>query len=125
MQENRRIPRRRVFYYLEILDLDTGEPLGRLGDISPTGIMILAEHPLTMNKTFRVSIRLPETGLLPEKELQLEVETRWMKPDLNPKILCTGCSIIKAKKESIGVINSLVEFYGFSDGFKHLKTPEF
>jgi hypothetical protein len=125
MNENRGAPRRKVFYYLEIIDLDRNEPLGRLGDISPSGIMILTDTPLPRGKKYRVSILLPETGVFPKKALDMEVETRWEKPDLNPKILCTGCSLVQTAPENIKIIDALVEFYGFSEGQKNLNIPDF
>jgi hypothetical protein len=125
MAENRGAPRRKVFYYLEIIDLDRNEPLGRLGDISPAGIMILTDAPLPREKRYRISILLPETGVFPKKTLDMEIETRWEKPDINPRILCTGCSLIDTAGDNIKIIDALVEFYGFSEGLKNLKAPEF
>ncbi len=119
MTENRRGARRTVFYYLEIIDMSNGSPLGRMGDISREGIMILTEKALPVRKNYRISIKLPPERVFPSETLNIEIRTMWTKPDVNPSLFCTGCSIIGALPEKDAVIARLIEFYGFNDQIRN------
>jgi len=123
MQNDRSSDRRKVFYYLEVEDLEKEQPLGRLGDISSEGIMLLCSRTLPLETVFHVGIHLPDTEAFPQKILKLTVETRWSKSDVNPRILCIGCRFIENAPGKDKILNNLIEFYGFSEGYKDFRQP--
>ena len=59
MQENRVSPRKRVNEKIQIRDLNTGELLGNLVNISTGGLMLLSQVALTPNRLFQLSLALP------------------------------------------------------------------
>lgn len=121
MQIQRSSERRKVFYYLLVENLENNQPLGRLGDISEQGVMLLSSHALPLETRFEVAVHLPQTSSFLEKTLELTVETRWQKQDVNPDILCIGCQLIEAGKEKEDVLEKLIEYYGFSEGYKEFR----
>lgn len=121
MRSQRNSDRRKVFYYLEVEDMDTGQMIGRLGDISAEGIMLLSPKVLPLEKTYHVAVVLPKNSTFSQEKLELTVETRWLKPDFNPAILCIGCHFKEASSNKDSVMHKLIEYYGFSDGYKKFK----
>ena len=123
MRADRNAERRKVFYYLMVEDVETGRELGRLGDISAEGIMLLCSRALPLETVFRVAVRLPDTSSFSGKKLELSLETRWLRPDLNPDILCIGCRLLESEPDKDDILKNLIEYYGFSEGYKEFRQP--
>lgn len=121
MDNKRSTDRRSVFYYLEIFRGDTEELLGRLGDISNEGIMILKENIIPVGEVFPVKIALPQGFPGKEDYLTVTVEARWSKQDINPDIIRNGCKFVSTSHKEEEIIQDLITFYGFSDGHKQFK----
>jgi hypothetical protein len=124
MQKKRSSDRRGVIYYLDVRDQHTGEEIGRIGNISQDGVMLLGSQRIPQGKRLDIIVALPDNQNFPERTLSLSVEARWVKPDFNPSIFCTGCRLIAAPPEKEDVLARLIEYYGFSDGYKTLRPPE-
>jgi PilZ domain len=124
MHADRNAERRKVFYYLQVEDAETGRQLGRLGDISTEGIMLLCSRALPLETVFRVAVRLPDTSSFSRKKLELSLETRWLRPDVNPEILCIGCRLLESEPEKDDILDKLIEYYGFSEGYKKFRQPQ-
>ncbi len=124
MHSKRNSDRRKVFFYLEVEDMDTKQMIGRLGDISSEGIMLLSSKVLPLEKTYRIAVILPKNSTFSVAKLELIVETRWLKPDFNPAILCIGCCYKEAAPDKDSVTQKLIDYYGFSDGYKKFKPAE-
>lgn len=113
--EYRHRERKHLFLYLEIYDLETGQLLGHLGDISADGLMIIAEHSLPLHQIKKLRIKLPEEEEFTRPFLSLTVETRWAHPDVNPALHCIGCLMVKIKPEDRPVIQKVGELLSFDD----------
>ncbi len=61
MENQRSASRRRVFYYLEAWDIEGQKPIGRIGDVSENGIMLLTSSPLELNGSYHIQVKLPAT----------------------------------------------------------------
>jgi len=109
-----RSPRKQLLFYLEIIDQKTHELLGHLGDISKDGIMILAEKPIPFESVKAISIKLPDFEEFTKKSIEVQVELRWVKPDINPSLHCIGCHFVKLNKEDLPVIEQIQEVIGFA-----------
>ena len=59
MQENRVSPRKRVNEKVQITDINSGQQIGNLVNISTGGLMLLSDIPLTPNRLFQLSLALP------------------------------------------------------------------
>lgn len=112
---SQRPTRKHLLFYLDVVNQQTQELLGHLGDISKDGIMILAQKPILFNKIKDISIRLPNFEEFSKKTIDVQVEIRWMKPDANPSIHRIGCHFIKLNPEDIPIIEQVQEVLGFED----------
>jgi hypothetical protein len=117
MEENNRrsAVRSDLVYYLEIRDKSQNKIIGRLGDISEGGLMILSEEPLELNSLYSITMKLPRNHHFPKDEIEIAVMTRWLKPDFNPKFICTGCEFSIVRDADVGIINKLIKGFSYRD----------
>ena len=114
--EERKIPiRRHVVLYLRVLDAESGEDIGRLGDISEKGIMVLSEKSLETEKDMRVKLKLPVSEGFWGEDVDLLIKLLWSRKDKNPKYFCQGGLILEIPEKSRHDIDKLVEKFGLAD----------
>jgi len=108
-KDRRSVMRTDLVYYLEIRDKSQNRMLGRLGDVSDGGLMILSEEPLDLNSLYSITIKLPKDHNFPKDEIEIAVMTRWLKPDFNPKFICTGCEFSIIKDTDVDIVTRLIK----------------
>ena len=121
MEEKRRGMRRTIFYYLPVLHRESGEEIGKLGDISESGVLIITDDidTLTSGK-LPVDIVLPVALKEKQKVLSVDIEARWTRRDSNPLYYLAGCEMVSAPEQQ-EIIDELIDMYAFSDGYKDLR----
>lgn len=112
--EHRHKVRKNLFLYLEVIDRDTQQLIGHLGDISQDGLMIICEYilPLRLRKNLR--IKLPNSEDFTQQYLDVEVETRWTALDVNPDLHCIGCLFLHVDDADKTVIKQVGDVLSFS-----------
>ena len=60
MQDQRKIDRRFLQYYMRVYDAGTHQQIGNLVDITPGGIMVVSEHPLPEGQNTRLRVELTD-----------------------------------------------------------------
>ena len=111
--DDKRMPRRRhLTYYPEILDSDDPSFLGRLIDMSTSGIMLLTETEVESDKLFNFEIKLPDE-FEGKKEIHLKARSVWCKKDVNPDYFAAGFEIEDIGNEDEKFIVVLIFEYGF------------
>jgi hypothetical protein len=116
MEERRVNIRTDLVFYLEIFEKTDNKILGRIGDISDTGLMILSDQELVQNSLYDVLLKLPENGDFAKREIEIEIRTKWQKPDFNPEYHCTGCELVRVKDDDVFIINSIIKQFGYTLG---------
>jgi hypothetical protein len=121
MDDQRRGMRRSIFYYLSVKRGGEEEELGKLGDISCKGALILTDNPKVLEGR-RVSARisLPQSFAGSDTELRVSLQGRWAKRDKNPRYSMVGCSM-EFEEDQSEIIEQLIELYGFSNGYRDLR----
>lgn len=110
MQERRKYKRSELMYYVRIYDRNTGEVIGHLGNITPYGLMIISEEPLQIESKYDLRIELPQE--LEEKaNLEMDAESLWCIPDINPNFYNTGLRLLDLGAEDIRIIEQMVVDY--------------
>lgn len=119
MNEHRGAGRRHLYYYLEIDDANSGEMIGRLGDISNNGLLLIAERAYPSGEVLDLEIKIPDDldalKGIEHSTLRLSCKTRWSKQEDNPNIYCNGCEILDLDDEKRAVIHQLFHAIGFRD----------
>lgn len=106
MQERRKYKRSELLYYSRIYDRNTGDIIGHLGNITPYGLMIISEEPLQIESMHDLRIELPQE--LEEKAyLEIDAESLWCVPDINPNFYNTGFRLPDLDAEEFRIIEQM------------------
>jgi hypothetical protein len=76
MNESRRAKRRPIAQAIEVIDAMTESPMGRLGNLSQTGMLLISEKRVCEDALFQVSFALPD-GSGRQRQLQIGVQHLW------------------------------------------------
>jgi hypothetical protein len=109
MQENRKHPRKQVDRSWEVIDLNREEPLGRLVNISRSGLMLLSGHPIEVGRVFQLRLTLAddeESVFLGVESLW--VETLWAEPSNEPDRFWAGMQIIDMSSKDSQAIDAML-----------------
>ncbi|MCL2029857.1 MAG: PilZ domain-containing protein [Deltaproteobacteria bacterium] len=84
--ENRSLVRRELIYYLKVTDRQTGQELGRIGDIHTGGMLVFTPEPLPVQTIYNLSLELPKAmaGDVGFAELPVKAQALWNHP--GPKL---------------------------------------
>jgi hypothetical protein len=78
MAEYRRLKRRQLLCYPEVLDMNTNKPIGRLGDITAEGAMLMTEKPIQKGEIVCMRVVFP-SEVLGKKQVNLIGQCAWCK----------------------------------------------
>ncbi|MCB1759457.1 MAG: PilZ domain-containing protein [Gammaproteobacteria bacterium] len=108
MHENRTSPRKRVHEKIQVVDLNSGEVMGNLVNISTGGLMLLSEVPLAPNRLFQLSLVLP-SQLDGAASIEFGVECLWVQDAEESNAPCwAGFQIIDISEQSSQLIAQLM-----------------
>jgi hypothetical protein len=112
MQNKRALERRNLLYYLQVVNQSTGDPIGRLVDITREGMMLVSEQALPIETIFQLRMLLP-AGTLEKTHLDFEAKSLWCQQDVNPRFFDTGFQLLNVDLKDITTIEALITDYGF------------
>lgn len=110
MTDKRRLKRRQLIYYLKVVDQNTGQPVGRLVDITVEGMLVVSSQPIPLDREYNLRIDLPE-GLGKRPPISLQAKTLWSKPDINPDFVDTGMAFVKIAPLDLQTVLDLIAEY--------------
>ena len=114
MPDRRKTKRKYLMFYTRVFDVQTGELLGHLVDLTPQGAMLISEHAVPAGAHFRLKMELsPEVATQPYVEF--DARSLWCQQDVNPQFYNTGFNFLSIAPESIAIVERIVEAYGFRD----------
>jgi len=112
----RKEDRRHLIYYLRVLDQKNNEEIGRVVDITQNGVLLISKEKFDNKEEMAVRIELGNE--LFEKmngHLDLHVQCRWSKPDINPHYFVNGFVFLGHTKRETLLIDKLIDLIGFRD----------
>jgi hypothetical protein len=111
MSEFRRAKRRKVGYNVEVIDTMTELPIGRLSNLSETGMLMIAHNRLATDALFQLRLRLPDpTGV--ERMLEVGAHELWADDAAAPGQIWTGFRFIDLSQDDIAFIRDWVDAPG-------------
>jgi hypothetical protein len=114
MQGNRRVTRRQLAVYLDVVERGSGVSIGKLADLTATGLMVSSDEPLEVDTTFHLSIILPEK-FAARPTIDLQARSLWSKPDANPSLFTTGFEFTALADEDRRLVSRLLVEYGLHE----------
>jgi len=113
MTEQRRRKREHSLYYLPVFPAGKDEPLGRLVDITPEGLMLVCEVSVAVGTHYQLNILLPQE-LAEATAISCRAECRWCRSALNPDFYDAGFRIVETSDRDRSLINLLITHFSFS-----------
>ena len=108
MQEKRTSPRRQVDKTIEILDINSGEALGSLANISLGGFMLISSSAMPLNQLYQLRIRFP-TPIDGETGIDVGAESLWCNDATGPGSYWTGFQIIDISDQGTHLVQRLID----------------
>ncbi len=112
--------RRHLLVYLEVVNSDSGESLGRIGDLNRSGFLLLSRKAFDTGQAVPAGIILPKQMDFRNTRLDLAVRVRWCRMDNRPDSWVCGCEFTDPGEQELGIIDALVGRLGFSDGTRRI-----
>jgi len=106
--------RRNTIYYLEVYDLDSGQLLGRLADITVQGMLLLSESPIVPEHTYKCRMVLP-AEILGRGNILFDATCMWSRKALNEDFFEAGFRSLIADPGDIDAIEMLIQRFAFND----------
>jgi hypothetical protein len=114
MPEKRKVKRRFLLYYMRVFESATRKQIGNLVDITPKGIMVVCDKPISDNLFMK--LRLELSNEVAEKPwMEFVAISKWCKPDVNPSMYSVGFEILEIDKENAKIIDRIINEFGFRD----------
>lgn len=108
MSENRRKPRKQPAQVFEIHDINTGDILGHLANITTEGLMLIGPNPIEPNTLYQLRMPLPEPTA-DITAIDFGVESLWNQAAGNSDRFWSGFHIIDISPENIAAIENISE----------------
>ena len=119
--QRREHKRRHLLMYLKAYDISTDKLIGRLIDITNSGLMLLTEKPIEINKIYLVKVVLPET-IDGKSDITFDAKCMRCENDINSDFFDAGFQIINLDAEEESIISKLIVRFGFSD--EEVRLPD-
>jgi hypothetical protein len=111
VNEFRRAKRRKVGYNVEVVDVMEGESIGRLGNLSESGMLVIANHRLASDALFQLRLRLPDPGGV-ERTIDVGAHELWSDEAAAPGHIWTGFRFIDISQDDIAFLRDWVDAPG-------------
>lgn len=107
MTDNRTNIRKNTDPKIVIVDLDSGKHIGNLLNISMSGLMLLSQAPIELDKLYRLEIQLA-SEVNGKSVLQVGADALWNNALSGDKYFWTGFQIIDISEEDLQIIQQLL-----------------
>jgi hypothetical protein len=114
VNERRKFKRRLLVYNLEVFDAESNEPMGRMVDITPEGMMLVAARPIDVNSMLHLSVELP-SDIFGTKHVNFTGIAHWCRHDINPDLFDIGLEFTDITDKDIETVIGLIADYAFPD----------
>ena len=109
--EYRRARRRKVGYNIEVYDTMTDEVIGRLSNLSETGMLMVSHKPITSDALFQLRVSLPnQLGVM--KPVDIGAHELWSNEATAPGQLWIGFRFIDVSQSDVAYIRDWVDAPG-------------
>lgn len=112
MFTDRRIERHQLPYFLKVFNRFTDKPMGYLGNVSASGLMLISQLPLLVDASFELRLKLPgNDGHL--HLIDLTARCLWCHEDATPHYYDSGFVLYQPPAEYAGLVNALLHYFSF------------
>jgi len=106
MNDKRTHPRSKVDIPITVTDLNNGQVIGNLGNISLGGFMLISNRSLPLNRLYQLYIPLPQPDGS-TRTVNIGADSLWVQQLPDKATFWTGFQIIDISEEDAGLIERL------------------
>jgi hypothetical protein len=111
MNDYRRAKRRKVGYSIDVLDTMTGQSIGKLSNLSETGMLLILGQPLVSDSLYQLRFSLPdEAGN--GRTVEVGAHELWSDEAAAPGQVWTGFRFIDVAPQDVAYIREWVDAPG-------------
>lgn len=108
----RSIQRHQLPYYLNVFNRFTDKPLGFIGNLSETGLMLISPYPMMVDARFEMRLKIPgQHGQL--RYIDFCASCRWSREDVTPGSFDSGFVFVSAPSDIREMIDALHHYFSF------------
>ncbi|WP_313085225.1 PilZ domain-containing protein [Pseudomonas sp.] len=112
MLNQRSIQRHQLPYYLNVFNRFTDKPLGFIGNLSETGLMLISPYPIMIDALFDMRLKIPgQHGQL--RYIDFSATCRWSREDVTPGSFDSGFVLTTPPSEIRHMIDALHHYFSF------------
>jgi hypothetical protein len=116
LEEQRRAKREQTIFYLEVIDAEIDQSIGRLVDLTTDGIMVVHDSPLAVHREYQLRILLPRE-LNGASQIEFKAECRWCRLSVNQDYFDAGLRIVEVSANERLRMEMVMKYYSFPHNF--------
>lgn len=112
MLNQRSIQRHQLPYYLSVFNRLTDKPLGFIGNLSETGLMLISRYPMMTGVRFDMRLKIPaQHGEL--RCVDIGATCLWSREDVTPGSFDSGFVLLSPPDDIRVMIDALQRYFSF------------
>lgn len=108
MDDRRDSERKSPGLYFGIVDRNSGNIVGTLGDITIRGLMLVGDNPFDTNAVYQLKLVMP-TAILGSREIPFDGRCVWSKETAESSRFCAGFQFTDISSQNVERIELMVE----------------
>ena len=108
MTQQRTEPRLAIQSCIQIRNMITDRGMGELVNITPEGLMLVSDQPITSNAVYQVELALP-TDAATRATVELGIECLWCRQTDDNHRYWSGYQIIDASPQALQTVHELLQ----------------
>ena len=108
MDDRRNTERKSPGLYFGIVDRNSGNLAGTLGDITVKGLMLIGEKPFETHSTYQLKLVMPAT-IMGSKEIPFDARCIWCKETADYNRYCSGFQFTDISPHNVERIEMMIE----------------
>jgi len=109
--DQRRAQRKRANFTVVVTDTINNRPLGHLGNLSATGMLLISVYPPRSEAVYQISVILPGLGSQPQA-IELGIQEQWHEAAANPGQIWSGYRIVAISQTDAALLEAWLALPG-------------
>lgn len=109
--DQRRAQRKRANFTVVVTDAINNRPIGHLGNLSATGMLLISVYPPRSEAIYQVSLPLPGLGMQPQT-IELGIQEQWHEAAANPGQIWSGYRIVAISQSDAALLDAWLSLPG-------------
>ncbi len=111
MEDRRQYKRTELVTYARVYDNDSGDFLGYVCDMSPSGLMTINTDCTEADKKITLRIEVPPLPVSAKTWMYISARSAWCQPDLDPQKFNIGWQFLSTTVEDQEIISEILSNY--------------